>query len=120
MLWLEREGLGHAEGEVFALKPGALAALRQRELGRVAVQLSSELGLSHTPVHTGERIEGKVLRSVMVGDHKYSLIEKSREFALVPWRPVLERAVGRQVSGIVRESGISWTIGRSRGLSIGI
>jgi hypothetical protein len=34
---------------------------------------------------------------------------------LVPWRPTLERAIGRQVSGIVRESGISWTIGRDRG-----
>jgi type IV secretory pathway VirD2 relaxase len=120
MLWLEREGLGHAEGEVFTMKPGALAALRQRDLGRVAVQLSSELGLAHKPTWSGDYIEGRVARSVMVGDHKYSLIEKSREFTLVPWRPVLERAVSRQVSGIVRESGISWTIGRSRGLSIGM
>ncbi|WP_374593646.1 relaxase/mobilization nuclease RlxS [Sphingosinicella sp.] len=120
MLWLERDGLGHVEGEVFTLAPGALAALRQRELGRVAVQLSSELGLSHTPARTRDHIEGKVGRSVMVGDHKYSIIEKSREFALVPWRPVLERGIGKQVSGIVRESGISWTIKRSRGLSIGM
>lgn len=66
MLWLEREGLGHVEGEVFAMKSGALAALRQRELGRVAVQLSSELGLAHAPVRPGEPIEGKVARSVMV------------------------------------------------------
>jgi len=120
MLWLEREGLGHVAGEVFAMKPGALAVLRQRELGRVAVQLSSELGLAHKLARTGEHIEGRVARSVMVGDHKYSIIEKSREFALVPWRPVLERGIGKQVSGIVRESSISWTIGRSRGLSIGM
>ncbi|BBE33313.1 relaxase/mobilization nuclease RlxS [Sphingosinicella microcystinivorans] len=120
MLWLEREGLGHVEADTFTMKPGALTALRQRELGRVAVQLSSELGLAHKPARTGEHIEGRVARSVMVGDHKYSIIEKSREFALVPWRTVLERGIGKQVSGIVRESGISWTIGRSRGLSIGM
>jgi len=35
----------------------------------------------------------------MVGDRKYGVIEKSREFTLVPWRPVLERAIGKQVGG---------------------
>lgn len=44
----------------------------------------------------------------------------TREFTLVPWRPVLERAVGRSVTGIVRDGGIDWQLGRSRGLSIGM
>nr|WP_274609143.1 MULTISPECIES: DUF3363 domain-containing protein [unclassified Mesorhizobium] len=39
---------------------------------------------------------------------------KSREFTLVPWRPVLERHIGKKVSGIVSGEGISWTIGRQR------
>ena len=46
---------------------------------------------------------------------KYALVENSREFTLVPWRPILERHVGKQVSGIMRDDGISWTIGRQRG-----
>ena len=40
-------------------------------------------------------------------------------FSLVPWRPALERELGRQVSGIVRNSGIEWTLGRQRELGIG-
>jgi hypothetical protein len=32
----------------------------------------------------------------------------------VPWRKVLERYIGRQVSGIPRETGISWTFARER------
>jgi hypothetical protein len=41
----------------------------------------------------------------------------SKEFSLVPWRPVLDRSLGKEVSGIARGDGISWTIGRSRDLS---
>ncbi|WP_188768577.1 DUF3363 domain-containing protein [Novosphingobium endophyticum] len=39
---------------------------------------------------------------------------KSREFALVSWRPVLERQIGREVSGIERAGTISWRFGRGR------
>lgn len=55
----------------------------------------------------------------MVEDQRYAMIEKSREFSLVPWRPVLDRAIGKPVSGVMRDGPISWTIGgRSRGLGI--
>ena len=46
---------------------------------------------------------------------RFALVEKSREFTLVPWRPVLEPHVGKAVSGIMRADGISWSFGRSRG-----
>lgn len=45
---------------------------------------------------------------------RFALIEKSREFTLLPWRQVLEKQIGKQASGIMRESGISWTFGRGR------
>jgi len=78
----------------------------------------SELGNRFAEATTGEHLEGICSRAVQVGDKKFALIQMSHEFTLVPWRPVLERQVGREVSGIVRDSGtISWTIGRSRGLS---
>jgi hypothetical protein len=44
------------------------------------------------------------------------MIENGREFVLVPWRPMLGRALGRPVSGTVqRRERISWTLGRERG-----
>ena len=43
-------------------------------------------------------------------------VEKSREFTLVPWRPILERHVGKSVSGIMRGDEISWSFGRGRGV----
>src|SRR3546814_9744314 len=45
---------------------------------------------------------------------RFALIQLALDFTLVPWRPVLDRHVGKPVSGIMRESGINWTLGRQR------
>jgi len=113
--WLVDQQLAEVEGETVSFRRNLIATLQQRELGRVASQLSRELGMDFVEARSGEEVRGRYTRSVWVGDTKFALIERSHEFTLVPWRPTLERAVGRQVSGIVRESGISWTIGRDRG-----
>jgi len=112
--WLVEQELAQVEGDRVRVAPNLVVRLQQRELGRVAGQLSRELGLAYTPATSGEKVAGKLARAVQIGDRKFALIERSREFTLVPWRPVLERAVGKQVAGIVRETGIDWTIGRER------
>jgi len=104
--WLTEQGL--------AGQPDMIEALRRRELQRVAGQLSRELGLNFVEAASGERIEGTYRRAVQVGTTRMALIQKSREFALVPWRPVLERRIGREVSGIVRGDDVSWSFGRQR------
>jgi hypothetical protein len=50
---------------------------------------------------------------------KYALIENAHEFTLIPWRPVMDERLGRKISGIVWESGISWDFERKRALGIG-
>ena len=92
----------------------AVDALRRRELLRVAAQLSDELGLPFRETPEGARVEGIYRRPVELLSGRHALIEKSREFTLVPWRPVLDRHVGKTVSGRVRGDGVSWTIGRGR------
>jgi type IV secretory pathway VirD2 relaxase len=116
--WLVEQDLAEADANGVRLRANMLATLRQRELNQVAGQLSEELGLAYRPAQRGVSVEGTLRSQVRVGDSKFAVIEKSREFTLVPWRPVLERQLGKQVSGIIRESGVSWTIGRSRGLGI--
>lgn len=49
---------------------------------------------------------------------KFALVENAREFTLVPWRPVIEKELGRTVSGLMRTDGISWEIGRSLGIGV--
>lgn len=112
--WLIAQGLAREEQDRIVYRANMLAVLRQRELIRVAGQLSEELGLSYAEARPGGRIGGTLRCSVELASGKYAVIEKSREFTLVPWRPVLERHIGKQVSGVVRGEGISWTIGRQR------
>lgn len=116
--WLIAEGLAQEEQGRIVYRANLLGVLRRRELNRIAGQLSDELGLSYAEAKPGERIEGVYRRPVELASGRYALIEKSREFTLVPWRPVLERHLDKQVSGIMRGDSINWTIGRQRGPSI--
>jgi type IV secretory pathway VirD2 relaxase len=104
--WLVEQGL--------AEKPDMLDVLRRRELQRVAGQLARELGAPFAEAEPGLPIEGTYRRSVQVGIMRMAVIENSREFTLVPWRPVLERQIGKEVSGIMRGRDVSWTFGRQR------
>ena len=113
--WLVEQGLADGEGAAVRYRANLLSVLQRRELLRVAGQLSDELGLDYSDAKPGDRIEGILRRRVDLTSGRFALIEKSREFTLVPWRPTLEHQLGKPVSGIVRGDGISWQIGRNRG-----
>jgi type IV secretory pathway VirD2 relaxase len=112
--WLIAEGLAQEEQGRVVLRANLLSTLRRRELNRIAGQLSDQLGLAYAEARLGERIDGIYRRPVELASGRYALIEKSREFTLVPWRPVLDRHIGKQVSGVVGGDSINWTIGRQR------
>ena len=117
--WLVEQGLVEQEGQGLRVRRNRLAMLQQRELDRTCRQFEQETGLKHLAPHSREPIEGIYRRSVLVGDQRYAMIEKAHEFSLVPWRPVLDRALGKTVAGVMRDGPISWTIGgRNRGLGI--
>jgi type IV secretory pathway VirD2 relaxase len=116
--WLLDQGLASIEGEAISFRADLVATLQRRELLRVAVSLSGETGLEFVEVREGARVEGLVRRRIDLASGRFALIETGREFTLVPWRPVLERAIGREVAGRVGSGGISWTIGRQRGLEV--
>lgn len=113
--WLVEQGLADAEGTGLAsLRRGALAMLQRRELLRLAGDLRDELGKLFVEAAHGTRIEGRLTRRVEGAGGRYGVVERSREFTLVPWRPVLERQLGKPVAGIMRADGISWQLGRGR------
>ncbi|GAA4779387.1 relaxase/mobilization nuclease RlxS [Stakelama sediminis] len=112
--WLIEQDLAEERAGRISYRSDLIAALQRRELLRVAGQLSEELGMPFVEAGQGERIDGRLGRMVEMTSGRYALIEKSREFTLVPWRSVLERQIGKPVAGIMRGDGISWTIGRGR------
>lgn len=112
--WLVEQELADPDGEGIAYRPGALAALQRRELLRLARRLSRELGHEFAETRKGDIVEGRVTRRIDAEGGRYALVEKAKQFTLVPWKPVLERHIGKEVAGLMRESGVNWTIGRGR------
>ncbi|MGC1300917.1 MAG: relaxase/mobilization nuclease RlxS [Caulobacteraceae bacterium] len=113
--WLIAQELAREDQDRILYRANLLAVLQRRELARVAGQLSGELGLDYVEARPGARVVGVYRRAVDLGGGRFAVIEKSREFTLVPWRPVLERSLGQPVSGIMRGDAISWTLARQRG-----
>jgi type IV secretory pathway VirD2 relaxase len=112
--WLIEQDLARQEQDRIVYRANMLGLLQRSELVRVGGQLSNEFGLPYAEAQPGDRIAGVYRRRLDLASGRFALIEKSREFTLVPWRPVLERNLGKQVSGIMRGDSISWIIGRRR------
>jgi len=76
--------------------------------------MSDELGLDFFEAKSGDRVDGVLRRRVDLTSGRFALVEKGREFTLVPWRPSLDRQIGKTVGGVIRGDGVSWQIGRQR------
>lgn len=95
-----------------------LANLREREVTRVGAAMASSKGLPFRAIANGENVSGKFTGAVQLSSGKFAVVEKSHEFTLVPWRPVIDRRLGREVMGVVQDGSVSWQLGRQRGLGI--
>jgi len=112
--WLVAQGFAQENGGSTTFSNGMIAVLQRRELLRVAGQLADELKMPYREAAEGARIDGIYRRPVDLVSGRFVLIERARDFTLVPWRPALDRQVGKSVSGLMRGDGISWSIGRGR------
>ena len=112
--WLIEQQLADGERSAFQYRDGAIECLRQRELREAGERIGSDLGKRFEPDRVGERIEGVIARRVDLESGSFAVVERSRDFTLVPWRDVLERNIGKAASGIMRTDGISWQFGRGR------
>jgi len=114
---------GHAwrtpEGERRA-NANLIGTLQHKEVERAGRELAAEPGLAFVAVEDGQTVRGKLLGSVQLGSGRFAMIGDGLDFSLVPWRPVIESEIGREVMGVMRGDGISWQLGRARTLGIGL
>ncbi|MEQ8778692.1 MAG: relaxase/mobilization nuclease and DUF3363 domain-containing protein [Roseibium album] len=113
------QGLAERQEKGIRYRRNLLQLLRQRELEAAGATLSKKTGLSFVETPDGARAEGIYKRSVKLASGRFAMLENAREFTLVPWRPVLERQLGKTVSGRLRGSNMSFDVSRKRGLGIG-
>jgi type IV secretory pathway VirD2 relaxase len=116
--------IDHLAGQGLALRSGGrvifardlLQTLRQRELAAATAQVAARTGLEAAPA--GEAaVSGIYRQRLSLASGRFAVIEGAMGFTLVPWRPELERHLGRQVDGLRRPDGrIDWGVSKSRGL----
>jgi len=117
--FLAEQGLAEKRGQRVILARNVLATLRGRELATAGQSIAAATGLQHLPMVDGERVSGVYRRSVMLASGRFAMLDDGLEFRLVPWKPVIEQRLGKQIAATVRGGSVSWEIGRQRGPSVG-
>jgi hypothetical protein len=117
--FLAEQGLAERRGQRVILARNLLETLRNRELAQAAKDIAADTGLEYRPVADGQRVAGIYRRSVMLASGRYAMLNDGMGFSLVPWRPVIEQRLGQQLAALVRGGGVSWEVGRRRGMSVG-
>ena len=90
--------------------------LRTMEWRRAVSVLSGSTGRTGVDLVPGDRFEGRFEKAIDLGQGRFAVVGNAKEFALVPWRPEMERHRGRDMVFKRTASGVSWTIGIGRGL----
>jgi type IV secretory pathway VirD2 relaxase len=102
------------------IRADLIGTLARQEVERVGRQLAAERGLTFRPTHEGQTVRGKLLGSAQLASGRFAMIDDGLGFSLVPWRPVIDKEIGRQVIGVMRGGDISWQLGRAIGVGIGL
>lgn len=102
----------------FFYRRNLLATLREREVASVGAEIAASKALPFRAATDGEAVSGKFTGTVQLTSGKFAVVEQSHEFTLVPWRPVIDRQLGREVMGVVQGGSVSWQLGRQRGLGL--
>ncbi|GAJ30751.1 relaxase/mobilization nuclease domain-containing protein [Acidomonas methanolica] len=105
------------DGQIF-YRRNLLATLREREIASVSAEIAASKALPFRAATDGETVSGKFTGTVQLTSGKFAVVEQSHEFTLVPWRPIIDRQLGREVMGVVQGGSVSWQLGRQRGMEL--
>jgi len=114
MAFLKNQQLLGKSGDV---TQGTLSELESLDLKSAGEALSKELDKLYVEAPTKGSLSGTFRNTVERPSGKYAVIEKSKEFTLVPWRETMDRNLGRTLKGTIGRQTISWTISKGRDIS---
>jgi len=114
---LQLRKMGLKVGQGGGLQKTALAELQEMDLKAAAEDYNGAYGKIYAPLGDTRQVEGVYKEAIERPSGKFAVIERARDFTLVPWRPVMERRLGQSISGRVSAGGISWNVSKVRNLS---
>ncbi|MER8957350.1 DUF3363 domain-containing protein [Mesorhizobium sp. M0701] len=117
--------MGHAERDAtsrtITFSRDVVATLERQEVARVGKEMAAARGLTFAPVQPGNHVGGTLLGSVRLASGRFAMLDDGIGFRLVPWQPMLEKRIGKNITGLVQNSGgIDWSFGRRRSMGIGM
>lgn len=117
--FLEAEGMGVTKGNRFQPNAGLIETLRARDLGAAAQSIEARTGQTLSRPPSGEQLSGTYRERVTLSSGRFAMIDDGLGFQLVPWRPALDRYLGKTVTGTVGTGGtIEWSFGKQRGIGL--
>jgi hypothetical protein len=115
---LAANGLARRTGSRVVFARDLLETLRARELEGAVRRLEQSSGLAHQPLADEGAVAGVYRQRLNLASGRFAMIDTGLGFSLVPWRPEMERHLGREISGLRQPGGgITWSFGRTRGPS---
>jgi len=116
---LVHDVLARRFGNRVVFERGLLDRLRRRELDAVGAEIAGRTGLAYRPPAPGAKVAGVCRQRLALTSGRFAMIDDGLGFSLVPWSTGLDRQLGRQVAGVVRDGGgLDLALGRKRGLGI--
>ena len=109
--------MGHKFSEDGRLPETALEDLRQMDLRDAATQYLKSMKKPYAELGDSRIVEGIYREAIDRPSGKFAVVERAKDFTLVPWRPVMERGLNKSIKGRISASGISWDVTKQRGLS---
>ncbi len=116
--FLATQGLAEWRGQHPLLATNLLAKLRGRDLAAAGKTLGEEIGRPYRGAQDSGQAIGIYRRSIQLVSGRFAILDDGLGFTLVPWKPVVERRLGQQVSAIIRGQSITWQVGRVRSMAV--
>ena len=115
---LESQGLARRRGAQVIFARDLLATLKEQELASTISRLEQASGLTHQPLTGDDPVTGVYRQRLNLASGRFAMIETGLGFSLVPWRPDMDRYLGREITGVPAPGGgMTWSPGPRRGLT---
>lgn len=80
-------------------------ALERQKVERTGKTLLKECGLPFRIADADESMRSKFTGTVQLESDRFAVVETHFEMQIVPWRLVIDKQLGREVLGVIREGG---------------